>query len=316
VEKEASMPLKRVAVRLLAGLALVLALLVVLFAITLPLIHRWGATNAELGLRLPIEPLLPSPLIDWTHGVTIDAPPEAVWPWIAQIGDTRGGFYSYTFIENRVGALTGAADYNVRYVNADRVHSEWQNPQPGDEIIQGTLKIREVVPGEYLLADSVSADLFYWAWMWQVQPARDAGQTRLLVRFGIDLPGADDNPVMTFMMDAGGFLMEQRMLQGIRLRAEGGREPAWMETAEIAVWLMALIMGLGAAAAFVVRPKWQVPLAVAAAAVVVLFILTFVQPALWLRVGADAALAAGLVWSWEGVAVWPKVHLRSRAIAH
>ena len=80
--------------RLLAGACLLAILLTALFAITVPAIHRWGAADAELALRLPGDDLLTRPLIRWTHGVTIDARPEDVWPWIAQLGDTRGGFYS------------------------------------------------------------------------------------------------------------------------------------------------------------------------------------------------------------------------------
>jgi hypothetical protein len=287
------MSLKQTTLRFLAGLAVMLALLVALVAATLPIIHRWGATDAEVGL---------------------DAPPEAVWPWIAQIGDTRGGFYSYTFIENRVGAITGAGDYQVTYVNADRIHPEWQAPQPGDSIIQGMLKIREVKPGQYMLADSTASDAFYWLWLWQVQPAGAGQQTRLLVRFGIGLPGEDSNPVMTLVLDIGGFMMEQRMLQGIKLRAEGGREPAWMENAEIAVWLIALIAGLAAGAAFLVRSNWQKPLTVAVAAVVALFVLTFVQPALWLRVLVDTLLIAGLIWAWEPTLTRARAHLRPHAL--
>jgi hypothetical protein len=237
-----------------------------------------------------------------------------VWPWIAQIGDTRGGFYSYTFIENRVGALMGAGDYQVVYINADRTAPEWQNPRPGDAIIQGALKIRAVETGKYVLADSISAEAFYWLWLWHLEPAGAGDQTRLLVRFGIDLPGEDSNPVMTFVMDVGGFVMEQRMLQGIKLRAEGGHEPAWMETAEIVLWLLAFGVGLAAAVAFLVRPKWKRPLAVAVAAVAALFVLTFVQPALWLRVLIDVLLMAGLLWAWEPAAALPRAQLRPRAL--
>jgi len=37
-----------------------------------------------------------------THGISIQIPPVELWPWIAQIGDVRGGFYSFTFIENLI----------------------------------------------------------------------------------------------------------------------------------------------------------------------------------------------------------------------
>ncbi len=50
-----------------------------------------------LDERLPGEPMS-------TRGITIDAPPERIWPWLAQMGDVpRGGYYSYTWIEKLQG---------------------------------------------------------------------------------------------------------------------------------------------------------------------------------------------------------------------
>jgi len=291
------MTLRTRLLRLLLGALLLAGLLPALFAITLPAMHRWGASEAELARALPGDDLISHPLIRWTHGETINAPPAQVWPWIAQIGDNRAGYYSYTFIENRVGALTGGAGYNVVYQNADRIHPEWQNPQPGDQIIQTVLKVREVQPGRYLLADATHPEAFNWVWLWQLEPVDGGQHTRLLVRFGIQLPGAETNPAMTFVMDVGGFVMEQNMLQGIKTRAEGGSEPGWTEPAEIALWLAALLAGLAAGVLYLVQPDWERPLIVATAAVMALFVLTFVQPELWVRLLMDVVLAGGVVWS-------------------
>jgi hypothetical protein len=73
----------------------------------LPLwIHNWGSTAAEINRTLPGDEIYPDAAVKWNHAVTINANPEAVWPWIAQVGDVRGGFYSYTFIENIVAEKT------------------------------------------------------------------------------------------------------------------------------------------------------------------------------------------------------------------
>ncbi|MCB0091771.1 MAG: hypothetical protein KDE54_27965 [Caldilineaceae bacterium] len=260
--------------------------------------QRWGVTDAEVALTLPGDELIAQPLVRWTHVITINAPPAAVWPWIAQLGDTRGGYYSYTFIENQVSALTGAQDYNVVYTNADRIHPEWQNPQPGDAMIQSVLKVREVAPEHYLLADSVDPSVMNWVWLWQIEPAANGQETRLLVRMAISTAGPS-NPVTGFMMDVGGFVMEQNMLQGIQARAEGGFEPSWTEPVEIALWTMALLIGLVGAFLFVARSPWMAPLALAVVAVMALFGLTFVQPALWLRTLIDVALLLGMIWAWR-----------------
>lgn len=285
--------------RLLIGVIILGVLLVGLFAVTLPAIHRWGATNAEVAHILPGDELLTNPLVHWTHATTINAPPTAVWPWIAQLGDTRGGYYSYTFIENQVGALTGAADYNVVYMNADRIHPEWQDPQPGDSLIQSVLKVYAVEPGEYLLANSVDPTVMNWVWLWHVEPLAQGQQTRLVVRMAIETATEMTNPVMGFVMDIGGFVMEQNMLQGIKTRAEGGYEPSWSEPAEIILWVTALLAGLVGALLFLFRPAWLLPLIVAVSAVVAIFVLTFIQPPLSMRVVIDALLLVGVIQAWR-----------------
>lgn len=294
------MTLRRRLLRLLAGLVVLAVALTLAFAALLPAIHRWGATDAEVARALPGDDQLPNPSVNWTNAIDIAAPPAQVWPWIAQMGDNRGGFYSFTFIENRVGALTGASGYQAIYRNADRIAPEWQRPAPGDALIQGALDIRALRTGEWLMAGTSPASPFGWTWLWQIEPLDGGARTRLINRMRIQGAEGAMNPAMTFMMDIGGFVMEQRMMHGIKLRAEGGAEPAWAEGAEIALWLAALLCGLAAAALFVLRPAWRRALIVCLAAVATLFVLTFVQPALWMRAALDAALIAG---AWQAYRV-------------
>jgi hypothetical protein len=286
-----------IALRILLGLVIVGLLLAALFNITLYFIPTWGATDVEVARPLPGDGLNANPNLLWTNAITINASPEQVWPWIAQIGDTKGGFYSYTFIENQVGKLTGAEGYTVVYTNANEIHPEWQNPQPGEPLIQGTLQVRESKAGRYLLAESTQPAPFMWVWGWYVEPA-DADTTRLISRFSIQVPGdAAGNPVMDFMLNAGGFVMQQNMMQSIKLRAEGGTEPAWIESVEITLWMVALLAGLTAAILYLIRKDWRWPLSVAVLSIVVIFVLTFIQPHLLIRFVLDAGLIAGVVWS-------------------
>lgn len=301
--------------RLLAGVGILALVLVVTIGIAVAVIPTWGATPGEVLMRLPGDELAPKPLLNWTNTIEIDAPPSAVWPWIAQIGDTRGGFYSYTFIEDRVGAITGAAGYDVDYENANQIVPAWQQPAPGDEIIQGMLKVRDVAPGEYLLADMVDPADMQWVWLWKVLPHNDGEQTRLLVRFRIQLATEGDNPVMTAVMTAGGFVMQQRMLHGIKTRAEGGGEPAYIEVVEIVLWLTTLAAAVAGAVLYLAQRTWRWPLAVAVAATVVLVAFTFIQPALWVRVLANALLLAGVWWAYQPPASRRSLSLRPQAAA-
>ncbi len=286
-----------IAIRLIAGLLVMGLLLAALFNVTLYFIPTWGATDAEIARSLPGDGLNSNPNLLWTNAITVNASPDEVWPWIAQIGDTRGGFYSYTFIENQVGKLTGAEGYTVVYTNANEIHSEWQNPQTGDPLIQGTLRVRESESGRYLLAESIQPAPFMWVWCWYVEPT-DADTTRLISRFSIQVPGdAAGNAAMDFMLNAGGFVMHQNMMQGIKLRAEGGTEPTWIESVEIALWVVALLAGLASAVLYLIRKDWRSPLCVAVISIVVIFVLTFIQPHLLIRFLLDAALIAAVVWS-------------------
>jgi hypothetical protein len=57
-------------------------------------------TSLEKRRPLPGDALVPEPIFVSTHAITIDAPPERVWPWIAQMGAGRGGWYSWDAIDN------------------------------------------------------------------------------------------------------------------------------------------------------------------------------------------------------------------------
>lgn len=81
------------------------------------------ATTDEKNSLLPGDELVDRPTIVATRGIDIAAPPEAVWPWVAQLGQERGGFYTYAWLENLVGC---------RMVNADRMNPQWQDVAVGD----------------------------------------------------------------------------------------------------------------------------------------------------------------------------------------
>ena len=81
---------------------------------------RWGATNAELAGEMPGDEIVPNPSFSATRAITIDAPPEAVWPWLVQIGFGRAGFYSYDLFDN------------AGRPSAETILPEYQSPKVGD----------------------------------------------------------------------------------------------------------------------------------------------------------------------------------------
>lgn len=87
-------------------------------------ILTWGATKAEAAATLPGDELLEEADGIATRAIAIDAPPAAVWPWVAQIGPSpRAGAYTYDWIENLLG---------LNMHSVDHVLPECQHPQVGD----------------------------------------------------------------------------------------------------------------------------------------------------------------------------------------
>lgn len=171
-------------------------------------ILNWGATEAEATGRLPGDELLEEADGVATRAITIDAPPSAVWPWIAQMGPSpRGGAYTYDWIENLLGL-------GMRSTN--EVLSAFQDPRVGDEVGYGRNRMRlELVEPEHVLATRSTDHNWVWTFVLEGQD----GSTRLLSRNRFRLPSLKDRIGMV-PMEAGSLVMERKMLYGIKERAE------------------------------------------------------------------------------------------------
>jgi hypothetical protein len=280
--------------RFLAGFGLVLVVLAVGFAIANWLIPTWGSTPAEQAQVLPGDDLFTQPVLKWEHAITIHAAPEQIWPWLIQMGDTRAGYYSYRYIEKAITALAGV-DTAAYYPNTNTVHPEWQSPAIGQGMLMDVLVLRDVQANQYLVAGpKPGQEQAGLLWAWALAPQPD-GTTRLLVHMRIQIPGMGGNKWVGGALNLATFMMERKMMEGIKLHAEGGGEADWVQIAEAVLWLAALIIGLMAASRFITRPDWKLPLGIGLAAVLVLLGLVYLQPALWLRLALVLAMAGGLV---------------------
>src|SRR6266487_2528175 len=177
----------------------------------------WGATGQEVGESLPGDDLITDPDLAATRAIAIGAPADQVWPWIAQLGQGRGGFYSYDFLENLAGC---------QIHSADRIVPEWQDAGVGDEIKlapQAGLVVARVERGRSLvlrggepMGNAPLPYNFTWAFV-----LRDeiSGATRLLVRerYAYTRPWAR---LLVEPVEVVSFVMSQKMLRGIRDRAE------------------------------------------------------------------------------------------------
>jgi len=183
---------------------------------------QWGTTAVERASTLPGDEFVPVAHYRIDHGITIDAPPEVVWSWLIQIGQDRGGFYSYTKLENAVGA---------KITNANRIVPEWQQRQVGELLptvpenyLGGVFgsrlgcKVLKVVPGEALVLEGWGAFV--------VLPTID-NKTRMLIRTrGLGTPslaGVLEAPFRLLVYEPAHLIMERGMLIGIKQRAESSQ---------------------------------------------------------------------------------------------
>jgi hypothetical protein len=178
---------------------------------------RWGATDVEGVLGLPGDEFLPVADVVVTRAIPIQAAVEDIWPWIAQLGQARGGFYSYDVLENLV-----RCDIH----SADRVHSDWQDLSVGNEINlapQVPLSVATVEPGRALvLRGSIPMGPiptpYDFTWAFVIRSAPD-GTSRLVVRerywYTRRWAGLIVQPAELVSC-----VMSVRMLRGIKKRAE------------------------------------------------------------------------------------------------
>jgi hypothetical protein len=178
---------------------------------------RWGATDAEVTTEMPGDELLSHVNCGATRAVTVAAPSHEVWPWLAQMGQGRGGFYSYDFLENLVGC---------EIHSADEIVEEWQHVRvaaPFRLHPDIALRVAAVEPGHALvvrgavpIGDTVPPYDFTWAFV--LNELAD-GTTRLVVRERYAFTRWWASLIVEPTL-AVSFVMSRRMLHGIRTRAE------------------------------------------------------------------------------------------------
>lgn len=191
---------------------------------------RWGASENEVKRVLPGDELVPTPHYNYTRAITINAPIEQVWQWVVQLGQNRGGLYSYERLENLFGA-------NIH--NAERVIPEYQNLGLGDAVVlfpngpaygvaqvdaPRTLVLRTLNQDTGCFTESVERDGIDGTWTFVLEPRIDH-TTRLLVRARLDYQAGPAANALWGMVEPINFVMERKMLYGIKARAESHRTP-------------------------------------------------------------------------------------------
>lgn len=272
--------------RTLAGLGIVLVVLVLGYLVIRPVHLRWGASDADL-LR-PMPGALSGS--SWTRAILIEATPEQIWPWLVQFGQGRGGWYSYDWLENLLG-------FDIH--TADRLLPEYQNPQIGTPIcMSGSFcpsAVYVLEPYQWFGWQATDdAGKPVWTFVFGLFPEGE-NHTRLVVRESFDpvfMP-----PAAVIALEIPDVVMELKMLDTLKARAEGRPISGLVTASEIALWLAALAASLLAGWRFLRRPAWRRPLVVFVGGLVVLLLLTLLFLPLWLRGILVVVLFAGLLWN-------------------
>jgi hypothetical protein len=191
-----------------------------------PRILRWGASDQEAAERLPGDEVVTRPRYQTTHAVTINAPPSRVWPWLVQLGQGRGGLYSYDWLENLFG---------LGFRSADRILPELQHLQVGDQVWLAPrdsamplwYQVLDLQPPQTLVLgphgdrqEALDQGLPWPTWTFVLRDLGN-GSSRLIVRMRSDFtPTPLGLLANKYALEPVHFAMERRMLLGIKHRAE------------------------------------------------------------------------------------------------
>ena len=190
---------------------------------------RWGAELTEVNQVLPGDELIDNPTMVTTRAITINARPEAIWPWLVQMGQDRGGLYSYDWLESLFG---------LHFHNADHIVAEWQHLTIGDQIRAAPEKAgpeagftvvaldapRSIVtvvgdPTRVVPAAAAGSLADGATWTFVLHPI-DENRTRLIVRLRARLAMPKVREwIVSRLLEPIHFVMERKQLLGIRKRA-------------------------------------------------------------------------------------------------
>jgi hypothetical protein len=199
--------------------------------------RRWGATEDEVHRSLPGDDLVPHPMVETTHAITIHAPAAAIWPWLVQMGYDRGWWYT----DARWYRLLETALWNAKpHTSAERIIPELQHLAVGDTVPDGpprtaSFTVAVLEPQRVLGLYSTTHILFmapafvrnnprlrlYGDFSWAfILDEQEEGVTRLIVRTRASYGPRLFRMLTLPLFYPGDFLMARMMLRTIKQRVE------------------------------------------------------------------------------------------------
>jgi hypothetical protein len=174
---------------------------------------HWGATMAETTGSLPGDAFLPRAHYRSTRAITIDAPPDQVWPWLVQVGCLHGGFYSNDLLDNLGRPSAAAIVPAFQHLEVGQLVPMSPSAAPSERT---AFKVHSFQVNEWLLWNKPDS-----TWAWQLTPTPTGG-TRLVTRIRAvyDWQRPANGVTAMILMEFGDFAMLRKMLRGIKARAE------------------------------------------------------------------------------------------------
>jgi hypothetical protein len=166
----------------------------------------WGATPAEVARSLPSDRLVQNPTFNATRAISIDAPPEKVWPWLVQVGLTRAGWYSYDLLDN------------LGHPSASRIVPELQHLAVGDIVPMSPngkqgMRVHSMDEPQSMVWGE--PDRTTWAWQLDEAPG---GGTRLITRVRSHYVWWSPSIAFSALLEFGDIWMMRKMLFNLRER--------------------------------------------------------------------------------------------------
>jgi len=173
---------------------------------------RWGATEDEARRPMPGDDILGPGAGSTTRAVTIGTPAGQVWPWLAQLGYGKAGWYSYDWLDND------------GQPSAVQIQPQWQQLRPGDQILMmpgAGFDVVSVEDGHCFVARAPDGTT---SWCLAAEPL-DRHRCRLISRWHARWHITPASALWIALSDPGTFIMERKMLLGIKARAEHAAQP-------------------------------------------------------------------------------------------
>lgn len=206
--------------------ALVAAAVVAAGAVVHHLGLSYGATRAERRRVLPGDEVVTAPQTVATHATSLPAPPDEVWPWLAQVGWHRGGWYTPRWVDVLL--------FPANAPSADRLLPGHARLRVGDFVPDGPPEtecgfvVREVADGRLLVLESTThlplgwrssgRARLHWTWTFLLEPVDGGRSTRLLFRWRARTSPGWLTAGTHLLVVPADLLMSRGMMRGLRAR--------------------------------------------------------------------------------------------------